>query len=60
MDKTPLEEQMKVLQTHFGRIVSTIKHLKTSVDNLGEKLEAKSQMNEIQDILKPKVWLRRW
>ena len=50
MDKnSPLEDQMKVMQTHFGRIVSTVKHLKSSVDDLLEKYA--SQNKEVQEVL---------
>ena len=48
MDKRlSLEEQVKALQSHFGAVVNTVKHLKTSVDNLKSIVENK----EVQEIL---------
>ena len=40
---------MKTMLTHFGRIVSTINHLKSSVDDLLEKYE--TQNKEVQEVL---------
>ena len=45
--KLLLEEQVKALQNHFGAIVSTVKHLKSSVDNLKSLVEK----NEFKEIL---------
>ena len=51
MDTVSLEEQFKTLQGHFGRIVATVKHLKSSVDTLTLKCEAKSQSKEVSEML---------
>ena len=45
---SPLEDQIKTMQTHFGRILSTVKHLKSSIDDLLEK--HKSQNKEFPEM----------
>ena len=53
MEKDSLEDQMKVLQNHFGKIVATIKHLKSSVDDLKMKYgEPKCDIEEILETQK--------
>ena len=51
METISLEEQLKTLQSNFGRIVATVKHLKSSVDNLTLKCESKNQSKEVSEML---------
>ena len=46
-----LEDQMKNLQRHFGAIVSTIKDLKSKVEDLNRKFKEHETM-EVQEIIK--------
>ena len=48
--KLTLEEQMKALQNHFGRMVSTVKDLKASLEALERKVDTR-QNDEFREIL---------
>ena len=48
---TSSEEQLKILQKHFGALVMTVKQLKTSVDALNKQMEA-IKTEEVKDIMK--------
>ena len=51
MDIDSLSVKLKTFEGHFGRIVSTVKHLKTCVDKLQEQVEAKNANKEVNEIL---------
>ena len=48
--KLTLEEQMKALQNHFSRLVSTVKGLMSSLEALEKKVD-KKQNDEVREIL---------
>ena len=48
--KSSLEDQMKTLKNHFGRIVATVKDLKSSIDDLKQKCEVNLH-NEVKEIM---------
>ena len=48
---TSSEEQLKILQKHFGALVMTVKQLKTSVDALNKQMEG-IKTEEVKDIMK--------
>ena len=37
-----LLQKIKTLESHFGKIVATVKHLKTSVDSFKEQIEVRN------------------
>ena len=50
MENKTLDDKIKTLEAHFGRVVSTVKCLKTSVDDLKMKLEEKEEKDERKEI----------
>ena len=48
--KSTLNEQMKALRNHFAAIVSTVKHLKATVDELKKKCDDNVN-SEVQEIV---------
>ena len=51
MENKTLEDQIKTLQVHFGRVVSTVKYLQKSVDDLKLKLVEIGKKEEIKEVL---------
>ena len=49
-NKMSLEEQVKTLQKHMGALFKTVKDLKSNVESLDKKLEAK-ETAEIKEII---------
>ena len=49
--KSSLEEQMKTLQNHFAAVVSTVKHLKSTVDDLKNKSSDAQEIVETQRVI---------
>ena len=46
-----LMQKIKTLESHFGKIVATVKHLKTSVDSFQEQIEVRNHSKEVQEIM---------
>ena len=46
-----LFQKIKTLESHFRKIVATVKHLKTSVDSLKELIEVRNHSKEVQEIM---------
>ena len=51
MENKTLEDQIKTLQVHFGRVVSTVKYLQKSVDDLQLKSVEIGKNEEIKEVL---------
>ena len=53
-----LEEQIKILQKHFGSIIVTVKDLKCSMDRLEKKVDEREAV-DIKDIIKQQEALEK-